>query len=306
MNLSGPAAEVAQNGVGKLAVHLDVLLAGNRVARAAVRRAGVAELAKEVGQEVRQDFLFLEGVGLAGRQQVGPMLQLGPTEELLRPGRASVIDMTGIIPELQAMIVSRLLTDIFEARKRRLISPGMVVVEEAHNYIPERGTGNAASTSIIRTIAAEGRKFGLGLMVISQRPARVNKNVISQCQHPDHHARHQPERPQGSEQGPGGHDGRIGRGDQEAACGSGHDREQRDRAAHNREYPAQEIQARWREHPDRGQGESGRGCAPQGGERPGKRPGAPTGAGAAPARKLAAEKNTGRGLLRKVLGPKRA
>ena len=102
-------------------------------------------------------------------------------EELLRPGKASVIDMTGILPELQAMIVSRLLTDIFEARKRRMISPGMVVVEEAHNYIPERGTGNAASTSIIRTIAAEGRKFGLGLMVISQRPARVDKNVISQC-----------------------------------------------------------------------------------------------------------------------------
>jgi uncharacterized protein len=104
-----------------------------------------------------------------------------PIDELLRPGRASVIDMTGILPELQAMIVSRLLTEIFEARKRRLVSPGMVVVEEAHNYIPERGSGNAASTSIIRTIAAEGRKFGLGLMVISQRPARVDKNVISQC-----------------------------------------------------------------------------------------------------------------------------
>jgi DNA helicase HerA-like ATPase len=120
--------------------------------------------------------------------QLESLLELGlfsgtatPPEELLRPGRASVIDMTGIIPELQSMIVSRLLTEIFEARKRRMIAPGMVVVEEAHNYIPERGTGNAASTSIVRTIAAEGRKFGLGLMVISQRPARVDKNVISQC-----------------------------------------------------------------------------------------------------------------------------
>ncbi len=101
--------------------------------------------------------------------------------ELLRPGRAAVIDMTGVVPELQAMIVSRLLTDIFEARKRGMVSPGMVVIEEAHNYIPERGSGNAASTNIIRNIAAEGRKFGLGLMVITQRPARVDKNVISQC-----------------------------------------------------------------------------------------------------------------------------
>ncbi|MDD1753894.1 MAG: ATP-binding protein [Methanotrichaceae archaeon] len=104
-----------------------------------------------------------------------------PLEELLRPGRAAIMDMTGIGPELQAMIVARLLMEIFEARKRRLISPGMVVIEEAHNYVPERGTGNAASTNIIRTIAAEGRKFGLGLLVISQRPARVDKNVLSQC-----------------------------------------------------------------------------------------------------------------------------
>lgn len=104
-----------------------------------------------------------------------------PVEELLRPGKAAVMDMTGILPDLQAMIVSRLLSEIFEARKRRRIAPGMVVIEEAHNYIPERGTGNAASTGIIRNIAAEGRKFGLGLMVISQRPARVDKNVISQC-----------------------------------------------------------------------------------------------------------------------------
>jgi DNA helicase HerA-like ATPase len=89
--------------------------------------------------------------------------------------------MTGISPELQSMVVARLLTDIFEARKRGQVNPGMVVVEECHNYCPERGSGNAASSSIIRTIAAEGRKFGLGLMVISQRPARVDKNVLSQC-----------------------------------------------------------------------------------------------------------------------------
>jgi DNA helicase HerA-like ATPase len=124
--------------------------------------------------------------GLAGHLET--LLDLGlysspetPLEELLIPGTASVMDMTGIVPEIQAMIVAKLLTEIFEARKRGLISPGMVVIEEAHNYIPERGTGNAASTNIIRTIAAEGRKFGLGLMAISQRPARVDKNVLSQC-----------------------------------------------------------------------------------------------------------------------------
>lgn len=104
-----------------------------------------------------------------------------PLQNLLQRGRASVLDMTGVVPEMQSMIVARLLAEIFEARKLGKVAPGMVVIEEAHNYIPERGTGRSASTSIIRTIAAEGRKFGLGLMIISQRPARVDKNVLSQC-----------------------------------------------------------------------------------------------------------------------------
>ncbi|RLF38640.1 MAG: hypothetical protein DRN00_03715 [Thermoplasmata archaeon] len=57
----------------------------------------------------------------------------------------------------------------------------MYIVEEAHNYCPERGYGNAVSSSILRTVASEGRKFGMGLCVVSQRPAKVDKNVISQC-----------------------------------------------------------------------------------------------------------------------------
>ncbi|MGE0793502.1 MAG: DUF87 domain-containing protein [Candidatus Woesearchaeota archaeon] len=49
-----------------------------------------------------------------------------------------------------------------------------------HNC-PERSFGEKKSSKILRTIASEGRKFGLGLCIISQRPARVDKSVISQC-----------------------------------------------------------------------------------------------------------------------------
>ncbi|MDD5473748.1 MAG: ATP-binding protein [Candidatus Methanoperedens sp.] len=101
--------------------------------------------------------------------------------ELVQEGRASIIDMRGVNPDLQAMIVSKLCTDIFEARKLATIPPCMLVLEEAHNFCPEKGFDRTVSTDILRTIASEGRKFGLGLMVISQRPARVDKNVLSQC-----------------------------------------------------------------------------------------------------------------------------
>jgi DNA helicase HerA-like ATPase len=101
--------------------------------------------------------------------------------ELVQEGRASIIDMKGVNPDLQAMIVSKLCTDIFEARKLNTIPPCMLVLEEAHNFCPEKGFERTVSSDILRTIASEGRKFGLGLMVVSQRPARVDKNILSQC-----------------------------------------------------------------------------------------------------------------------------
>jgi hypothetical protein len=102
-------------------------------------------------------------------------------EELVKAGRASIIDMKGTEPKLQEFIVYHLCKEVFEGRKMGKIPPFMLVIEEAHNFCPERGFGQAVSSSILRTIASEGRKFGLGLLVISQRPARVDKNVISQC-----------------------------------------------------------------------------------------------------------------------------
>ncbi|MDP2766059.1 MAG: ATP-binding protein, partial [Candidatus Methanoperedens sp.] len=101
--------------------------------------------------------------------------------ELVQEGRASIIDMRGVNPDLQAMIVSKLCTDLFEARKLSTIPPCMLVLEEAHNFCPEKGFERTVSTNILRTIASECRKFGLGLLVVSQRPARVDKNVLSQC-----------------------------------------------------------------------------------------------------------------------------
>ena len=101
--------------------------------------------------------------------------------DLFAPNRVSIIDMKGVSPSLQGMIAAKLCSDLFEARKMGKVQPGMLVVEEAHNFCPERGYDKTASTEIMRTIASEGRKFGLGLMVITQRPARIDKNVLSQC-----------------------------------------------------------------------------------------------------------------------------
>lgn len=108
-------------------------------------------------------------------------LNYTPYNELVQPGRCSIVNLKGIPPEAQEIVVYKLLKDLFEQRKINKIPPFFVVLEEAHNYCPERGFGESKSSKILRTVASEGRKFGLGLCVISQRPARLDKSVLSQC-----------------------------------------------------------------------------------------------------------------------------
>ncbi|RLF28696.1 MAG: hypothetical protein DRN08_04005 [Thermoplasmata archaeon] len=104
-----------------------------------------------------------------------------PTEELVRKGKCSVINMRGVPPDIQDVVVARLTKELFDDRKAGKIPPFLLIVEEAHNYCPERGFGTAVSSNMLRTIASEGRKFGMGLCIVSQRPAKVDKNIISQC-----------------------------------------------------------------------------------------------------------------------------
>lgn len=104
-----------------------------------------------------------------------------PIDALVRKGKCSIINLRGIPPRIQDVVVSHTLTKLFDERKKNSIPPFMVVIEESHRYCPERGQGGAISSEIIRTVASEGRKFGMGLAIVSQRPARVEKNVVSQC-----------------------------------------------------------------------------------------------------------------------------
>jgi DNA helicase HerA-like ATPase len=107
------------------------------------------------------------------------------TKDLIKPGQASILYLTGLPIETQQFIVYYFISKLFEERKLGEIPPFFLVVEEAHNYIPhmERVYTERPplSRDILRKIATEGRKFGVGLCVISQRPSRVDPVVTSQC-----------------------------------------------------------------------------------------------------------------------------
>ncbi len=63
------------------------------------------------------------------------------------------------------------------------IAPFLGLIEEAHNFIPSarEGTEDTPSLTTLRKVITEGRKFGTGLLLITQRPSRVDETILAQC-----------------------------------------------------------------------------------------------------------------------------
>ena len=102
---------------------------------------------------------------------------------ILRTGHLTIIDLGNIISERKKQIIlSYLLTRLFQMRRNDTIPPFIVFLEEAHNYCPETGGKDTAiSRSILETIAREGRKFFAQLVLISQRPVKLSTTILAQC-----------------------------------------------------------------------------------------------------------------------------
>jgi DNA helicase HerA-like ATPase len=98
-----------------------------------------------------------------------------------------IIDLSGLHNEVAGPLTGALARLLFQyklhqTREQREADPVLLICEEAHRYVPNRGEAEyAVAQTAIRRIAREGRKYGLGLMLVSQRPADVEGTVISQC-----------------------------------------------------------------------------------------------------------------------------
>lgn len=111
--------------------------------------------------------------------------------QLFRPGQVSVLQLHDLDQRDQQIMVSTLLRRINQARidtirgkadpksESYIDYPVFILLEEAHRYAP--ANADAASTPILKQILAEGRKFGIGIGLITQRPGKLDSDVLSQC-----------------------------------------------------------------------------------------------------------------------------
>lgn len=97
----------------------------------------------------------------------------------------TIIDISGLPSEIVDVVVSVLFRLTFELAvwsERGKAPPVLLVCEEAHRYVPEEaGVGFAPTKRVISRIAKEGRKYGVTLCLVSQRPSELAINSLAQC-----------------------------------------------------------------------------------------------------------------------------
>ena len=98
----------------------------------------------------------------------------------------TILDLSGIPSSILNDIIGAVLRILYDAvfwgrnlpegaRER----PLMLILEEAHTYLGKDNSGSAALA--VKRIAKEGRKYGVGMMVVSQRPSEIDTTILSQC-----------------------------------------------------------------------------------------------------------------------------
>ena len=89
---------------------------------------------------------------------------------------------SGVLERLVGSILNIVYEALFWSREKSeggIERPLLVVMEEAHRYLS--GQANGVASKVVQRIAKEGRKYGVGAMVVSQRPSEVDETVLSQC-----------------------------------------------------------------------------------------------------------------------------
>jgi DNA helicase HerA-like ATPase len=137
---------------------------------------------RQFSAEARQLGLRIENLGVADWSLWCSADEPSLIDVLDEDWRCLVIDSgTLASPAEQSIVAASVLGHLWRHRHER--QPILIVADEAHNICPQEPVDNlemAAASHAIK-IAGEGRKFGLYLLVATQRPSKIHANVLSQC-----------------------------------------------------------------------------------------------------------------------------
>lgn len=168
--LSGVQTRVLAQTMDRLAAGFDL----NDLVRAV---EGNKELGTSTREAMASALEDLKRVGVFGAADK-PTL-----EDIAVPGQLTVLDFSQLISmRAKQFLVAHIADQLFTARRHGVVPPFVLIVEEAHQFIPEKAEKKLTpARGILQTIAREGRKFHASLCLISQRPVQLSTTVLSQC-----------------------------------------------------------------------------------------------------------------------------
>lgn len=168
--------------------------------------AHIERLAQEANQQQYLDFFLMRVRSLFTDKRIASVINTETSDEITLENwlneyignnkdenpSITIIDLSLLPSEILFLVVSVMARIIFEAHHRYKKQngktlPSVLVVDEAHNLIKGYKTeddtisSQILCTQIFEKIAKEGRKFGVGLVLASQRPSELSQTVLSQC-----------------------------------------------------------------------------------------------------------------------------
>ena len=142
---------------------------------------GMADQKADQAERIARIVMRLEDLNRRGIFTQGDL----DVQRFFRPAHMSDVFLSGMSDYVQDVIVGMILRRVFDAKFKKepwARAPIFVFVEEAHRFAapPDEG-GGRFSRDILARIAAEGAKFGVFLTVISQRPRRLDPDILANC-----------------------------------------------------------------------------------------------------------------------------
>lgn len=138
-----------------------------------IKRSSGAKQTKDILLQIIDKFIFYKLLGNEGTIDL---------IDAISKNTILILDFSDVTSYIQQVFLKYALKKVFDARTEGNIPPICIILEEAHNFAPNIGSQeNSISSSIIKNIAREGRKFGVSLCVTSQRPSMIDTTLLSQC-----------------------------------------------------------------------------------------------------------------------------
>ncbi|NPB06096.1 MAG: DUF87 domain-containing protein [Aquificae bacterium] len=147
------------------------------------REGELAELLNRISPELLREAEAVYGEAVSGQKELVRLLE----EALGSEAGCVILDLNAVTDaRARTNAAGLFLQELFIKQRKSQNLKSLVILEEAHSFAPERGYGDASAGQdnlalvYARKIASEGRKFGLGVVTVTQRPAQVSKFVLSQ------------------------------------------------------------------------------------------------------------------------------